>query len=148
MVLASRILGVAIRWPCLSTSLTSPAVLGKQRCPSVQWLYRRAGMEVQLVSLHKIISLQLPLSRLSSLPGRCPSAVPAAAQWRGLTWSLEPQLWGRAAPQERHRQCGFRRDRHLTHLPLSGPWNTTPGDACQLGLLGLFCPGILRALAL
>lgn len=62
MVLASRILGVAIRWPCLSTSLTSPAVLGKQRCPSVQWLYRRAGMEVQLVSLHKIISLQLPLS--------------------------------------------------------------------------------------
>lgn len=117
-------------------------------CPPVQWLYRRAGMEVQLVSLHNIISLQLPLSRLSSLPGRCPSAVPAAAQWRGLTWSLEPQLWGRAVPQERHRQCGFRRDRHLTHLPLSGPWNTTPGDACQLGLLGLFCPGILRALAL
>lgn len=31
MVLASRILGVAIRWPCLSTSLTSTAVLGKQR---------------------------------------------------------------------------------------------------------------------
>lgn len=104
------------------------------------------GMEVQLISLHKILSLQLTLSRLSSLPGRCPSAVPAAAQWRGLTWSLEPQLWGRAVPQERHRQCGFRRDRHLTHLPLSGPWNTTPGDACQLGLLGLFCPGIPKSL--
>lgn len=135
-----------------SRAPTSPAALGQAVVSSCAVAAQQPGMEDQLNSLHKILSLQLTLSRLSSLPGRCPSAVPAPAQWRGRTWSLEAQLWGRAVPQERHRQCAFRRERHLTHLSLSGPRKTTPGNTPgntrQLGLLGLFFSGIPGALAL